>query len=113
MTGWIKYFLQGVAETAEGSSQTLSRIISLKQETETIINARFGRKSPSAIALLQFLFVKPVVNVSQVKAATNLSYNAANSLVSDFVTEGILEEVTGSRRNRVFVFKTYLSHFSS
>ena len=39
------------------------------------------------------------------------SYKAANDLVLDFVNEGILKEMTGRSRNRVFVFEQYLNLF--
>jgi len=111
MKQWLKYFLVGIIETAEKSSQTLSNILQIKDRIEKQINSDFGRKSQSAMALLQFLLKKPIVNVNQAKEATNLSYNSANALISDFISAEILKEVTGYNRNRVFVFDEYLKKF--
>lgn len=111
MKQWIKYFLVGIAETAEKSSQTLANIIELKQKIEYKINSEFGKKSHSAIILLHHLLKKPVINVTQVKSVTTLTYNAANSLVADFIKAGFLKEITGYNRNRVFVFEDYLKEF--
>lgn len=111
MKQWLKYFLVGVIETAEKSSQTLSNILEMKTILELKINSEFGRKSQSAMILLQYLLKKPIVNVNQAKEKMNLSYNAANSLISDFIKAKILKEVTGYNRNRVFVFDDFLKKF--
>ncbi|MEK9516499.1 MAG: Fic family protein [Flavobacteriaceae bacterium] len=111
MKQWLKYFLVGVIETAEKSSQTLSNILEMKNKLELKINSEFGRKSQSAMILLQYLLRKPIVNVNQAKEETKLSYNAANSLISDFIKAEILKEVTGYNRNRVFVFDDYIKKF--
>ncbi|MBL0083366.1 MAG: hypothetical protein IPP37_13510 [Saprospiraceae bacterium] len=111
MKQWLKYFLVGIAETAEQASQTLSAVIALKMKIETEIYQSFGKKSSKANLLLQQLFKKPIIHVQQVQALTKTSYKAANDLVSDFVAAGILKEMTGQSRNRVFVFEKYLELF--
>lgn len=108
---WIKYFLVGVEETAELASQTLSKILELKNKWEFDINERFGKRANNANLLLQYLFKRPVVHVNQVKDLTQTSYKTANDLVNDFVKVGILEEMTGQQRNRVFVFQEYIDLF--
>ncbi len=111
MKQWLTYFLMGIAETAEKSSQILIRILDLQKRLETRIHQEFGRRSQHGLVLLRCLFEKPVVSVNQVKVMTGLSYNAANSLVQEFVQAGYLKEMTGYDRNRVFVFEEYLREF--
>lgn len=111
MKQWLKYFLVGVIETAEKSSQTLSNVLEMKDRLEKKINSEFGRKSQNAMILLQYLLKKPMVNVNQAKEETKLSYNAANSLIYDFINAGFLKEHTGYNRNRIFVFDQYLKKF--
>ena len=111
MTQWLKFFLSGVAETAEKATDTLTNILALKAGTETMIYETFGRKSHSAALLLQALLKKPVINVLQARSITGLSYKAANNLITDFVGAGILTEMTGQSRNRLFVFEQYLNLF--
>ncbi len=112
MKQWLKYFLVGVAETAENATQTLSDVLELKARLETNLKAQFGKKGPNASIVLQQLFKKPVIHVNQVKDLTKSTYKTANDLVDDFVTAGILSEMTGNRRNRVFVFEEYLNLFN-
>ncbi len=108
---WLRFFLAGVAETAEKATNTLANVLALKSGTESMIYETFGRKSHNAALLLQALLKKPVINVLQAKNITGLSYKAANSLIADFAGAGILKEMTGQSRNRVFVFEQYLNLF--
>lgn len=111
MKQWIKYFLRGVEETAEKASQTLSNILALKLSVEATINKDFGRKSQNATVLLQHLFTNPIITVTKTSDITNITYNTANALIADFVSAGILRELTGFSRNRVFLFSEYLDMF--
>lgn len=111
MKQWLKYFLVGVAETAENATSTLSNVLELKAHLESNINANFGKRANNAAILLHYLFKKPLVHVNQVKEITDCSYKTANDLVTAFVTAGILKEMTGQSRNRVFVFNDYLKLF--
>jgi Fic family protein len=111
MIQWLKHFLVGVAETADNATQTLSDILAFKAKLELQISASFGKRSNTAARLLQYLFKKPVVHVNQVKDLNKSSYKSANDLVSEFVNAGILKEMTGQNRNRVFVFDEYLKMF--
>lgn len=111
LTQWLKYFLVGVGETAEKATETLSSVLTLKADLEAKIHNDFGRKSHSANILLNHLFHRPVIDVRQVEKVTDLSYKSANSLVSNFIEAGILKEMTGQTRNRMFVFNQYVKLF--
>lgn len=111
MEQWLKYFLVGIADTAEQAVNTLSEVLALRSELEQSITANMGRKSHTATQLLTRLFEQPIVSVNQVGTITQLSYNAANTLTNDFIKAGILVEMTGQTRNRLFVFQRYLSLF--
>jgi len=111
MTHWLKYFLVGLIDTAENAIQTLTHIIELKNRLERELAANFGKRSQKAQLLLQHLFEYPVTHVKLVKEVTTSSFKAANDLVSAFVAAGILKEMTGKNRNRLFVFNEYVKLF--
>ncbi|MFT7098168.1 MAG: Fic family protein [Rickettsiales bacterium] len=111
MKQWLKYFLVGIAKTAEEAAKTLSKVLQLKSDLEKTINQDFGKKTSSANLLLNHLFEKPTLDVLEAKEITKMSYKAANDLVSDFVKSGILEEITGQSRNRIFIFRQYAELF--
>ena len=108
---WIKYFLTGVAQTAQKSSQTLKKIINLRESLEKNKIMHLGKRMQIGMQFLYFLFGKPIVTGTDVQSELKLSPKAANALIDIFVEKGILTETTGFRRNRIFVFNDYLKMF--
>jgi len=108
---WLKYFLIGVDETARKASRTLSEVLVLKQETEQRLTETSGRRAKAALTLLSHLFMNPVVTVKQVQKICSLSVKSANDLVAFFHDEGILKEISGQTRYRIFAFSEYLDKF--
>jgi Fic family protein len=108
---WLKYFLTGVDETAKQASKTLSEILKLKEQIENTIRNAAGRRAKSALVLLTHLFKEPFVSVKQAKVICDLSTKAANDLVNLFVQHGILKEISGKTRYRLFLFDPYLNLF--
>lgn len=108
---WIKFFLVGVAETASSSRETFERIVDLRQESERKIIA-LGRRAQVAQQLLQVLYSLPIISANQIATALGISFASVTSLVKSFEGLGILEEITGYRRNRLFRFSEYLNLFS-
>ncbi len=106
---WIKFFLTGVAETAQKGKETFEKIIALRQECEkktlSLSNPRNGQE------LLELLYGYPIVNITQVADYLGLSFPTAKKLILDFEADGILKEITGLERNRRFVFFEYLAIF--
>jgi Fic family protein len=111
MRQWIKYFLAGVTETAENAVLTLTAMLTLQTEIERTLFSSYGKRTASASHLLKHLFQKPILHVKQVQSLLDVSYKTANDLVHDFVQAGILKEMTGQSRNRVFVFQDYIDIF--
>jgi len=108
----VKFLFTGIIQTVTSALNTLKQATDLKAnlEKEKIIN--MGKRSKTALELLHYLFRKPVVNVKQVQEKTGLSAKAANDLVKEFIGKGILSEMTGFQRNRMFVFDEYMNLFN-
>lgn len=111
MIHWIKYFLVGITQTAELAVQTLSNILLVKEDHEETIKKEWGRRSNKGLILLQHLFKEPVIQVKTIEKVCSLSTKAANDLVTQFVADNILVEVSGRTRYRIFIFQEYLAMF--
>ena len=111
MIHWLKYFLVGITQTAELAVQTLSKILLIKEHHEEIIKKEWGRRSNKGLILLQHLFKEPVIQVKTIEKVCSLSTKAANDLVTQFVADNILVEVSGRTRYRIFIFQEYLAMF--
>lgn len=112
LTQWIKFFLVGVIETAENSIQTFKKILQLKEQIENDKIITLGKKFPTAKQFLYELFRKPVVDIGEVEKILNIANSTANRLIKDFENLGILTELTGYKRNRIFAFSEYLALFN-
>ena len=107
---WVKFFLNGVIQIAQNSKQTFSKIIALRQKYEKIIFT-FGRRAELGNRLLLLLFSKPIININQAAKELDIGYNTAQRLMSAFEEKGLLKEITGFSRNRMYVLKEYLDLF--
>jgi Fic family protein len=108
---WIRFFLVGVAETAEYGIETLHKIITLKECTEKKIH-KLVRRADTGYMLLNALFSTPMISIKRVQEVTNLSVKAAGALVQAFVDFGILNEISEQRRNRIYAFSEYIELFA-
>ena len=113
MLQWLKYFLVGVEQTSSLAVAALSTIIALRVRLEQDLQLKFGRRAASAQRLLNALFRQPAINVEAVQKICGISYKAANELVTQMCAQGILQEITGQTRNRVFIFAEYLEVFDN
>ena len=109
---WVRFFLEGVVETSEKSIATLKEIIDLKNRIEKEKILLMGKRTKNGLKLLQYLFSQPVITSKDVQKILGLSPKAASDIIKSFMDLGILKEITGYRRNRVFIFKEYLKTFS-
>lgn len=109
---WLVFFFFGVEETARASAAVFRAVLDLKQRIEREVLPRFSaRRQDNAQALMRQLYARPVVDVKGAMAISGASINTAAALIDDMVTFGVLAEVTGQRRNRLFVFHEYLDIF--
>ncbi len=77
----------------------------------TILPGLHSRKQSNARDLVQSLYRQPVVKIKQVEALLDVQYNTAAALVRDLVKRGILREITGHKRNRLYIFDPYVRLF--
>jgi Fic family protein len=111
MAQWLKFFLTGVIQTAENGIETLHKITDLKNSIEQDKILAMGKRTKQGGILLRALFSKPVITVKDVQQITGLSVKASNDLTQTFLSVGILTEMTGDKRNRIFNFEDYLKLF--
>ncbi len=107
---WLKFFLEGVAVTANQAVETSKKIIKLKEEDIRKISI-LGRSTPKAVIIFNYLFHTPIVTIKDVERIAGLKNPNALSLVSKMVSMGILKEITGRKRNRVFRYQNYVNLF--
>jgi Fic family protein len=108
---WLLFFLVAVKETAEKAAATLQEIIRMKVNLEKKFILNMGRRAGSAQLLLDSLFSEPVITSKTAAKKLDLSPKATNKMIEDFIAAGILKEITGLQRGRVYAFHDYLNLF--
>ena len=109
---WLAFFLRGVVEVAGEAAHTARRILRLREDHRSAITSRLGRAAGNGHKVLESLFDRPIVMVSDVRELTGTTYPAANVLVSRLVELGVLSEMTGYARNRRFRYAPYIALFN-
>lgn len=109
LEAWITFFLSGIIETAKTSIGTLEGILNLNRGLSDKINALRGR-AENAQKVVDHLYVKPIVEVSEVTEIIGLSRQASYKLVEKLEKIGILKK-WGASKPQKYIFDDYLSLF--
>jgi len=108
---WLRFFLVGVNETAKKAIGTLQAIMQLRTETAQNI-LQLGKRAENAGRLIDHLYQQPIVSVATAAELLGITPQSANTLVAELVKLGVLVEITGYERNRLFMFEEYVQLFS-
>ncbi len=100
--GWIEYFLRGVATQAKEACDHAAAILDLNKEIQDQV--RTAPRAPRhTLRIVERLFRNPVVSVPNLAKDLDLRYPSVQRGIEFLQGLGILEEVTGQRRNRLYV----------
>ena len=111
MIHWVRFFLQGVAETATKGRNVFKEILALRTDAEHKLLS-LGKRAPNAKQALNLLYRRPMLSATDLEHGLGVSHPTANALLRDFIRLGILREITGAARHRLYVFETYLELFT-
>ncbi len=109
---WLQFYLRGVATVAAEATETARHVLGLREQHRSAITERLGRAAGNGHKVLESLFDRPIVAVSDIQELIGMTYAAANNLVSRLVDLGILSEMTGFARNRRFRYAPYIALFN-
>jgi Fic family protein len=105
---WVDFFLEGVEQTARSAVQTALRLVHLAG-ADTLRMQKTGRGAANALRVLNALRQRPVITLQHVCKEHAMTFPTASKAMHSLVSAGIARELTGQRRNRVFVYDAYLS----
>lgn len=108
---WLDFFPEGVEQTATNAVATAQHLLRLFRQDEQAIQ-RSQRTASTALRVFRVLCERPLVTVNQVCRRTQLSFPAAARALETLGSLNIVREITGQRRNRVFVYQKYLEILS-
>lgn len=108
---WFKFFLTGVIETAKKGTETFDSILQIQRSLDELLKPLAGRTSDARLVLDE-MFKNPVIDVAKVSGIIGKSNVSSYKLITDLENLGILEEITGSSRDRLYAFKDYVALFN-
>ena len=107
---WIRFFLKGVCWTARDATETAQQIIRLREQDRDVLVS--SGEGVHGLRLLDVLFQRPLVNTQLVVETLKVSDVTARKVIGNLEKVGVLEEITGKERYRVYRYARYWRIFT-
>ena len=104
---WLRYFIRGVAEQSRVAEETGHKILELQRRYRQQLQKQ--AVPASVFHLLDMLFLNPFVSLPGVSDHLKITWPTAKSSVECLVKLGILEEISGRKRSRIYCAKELLN----
>lgn len=109
---WCEFFLDGVTETATQAADDAKKIIDLL-ERDRIRIGQIGKAAPTALKIHTYLLKKPYLSLTKAAKELDISVPTITNTVAKLEEIGLLTELTGQARNRLFAYTEYLDILSA
>jgi Fic family protein len=104
---WVSFFLEGVLETAESAVANARRLAEMSVRDRARIQ-QLGRIAGSSLQVHQSLQKRPISTITSLASETNLSMPTVAKAVQALEDQGIVREITGRRRGRIYSYHEYM-----
>ena len=106
---WLDFFLEGVRVTSESAVATAQRLTSMFARDRDAVERKGQRRAGSALRVLRAFTERPILSIAQASSYSGLSVVGATSAIGLLTDMGIVHEITGQARNRLFAYTEYIS----
>jgi len=97
---WLRFFLRGVSEQARDALVRMERLQAIREKYQSFVNK--NRNSERMSAVVDFTFTRPILSVRQASDGLGIPFKTAGKYIEKLVQAGLLREITGYSRNRIF-----------
>lgn len=104
---WLAFFLEGVAETSAQAASAAREILNLFDMDRRRIES-LGRPAASALRVHELFQTRPIISVPTAASRLGLSAPTVRKSMANLMGLGIVREITGRQRGRLFVYDAYL-----
>jgi len=108
---WLEFFAEAVTDTATQAVDTARRLVELDSEDRASIN-RLGRVAGSGLRVHRALMERPIAVARGLTEKTGLTAPTVNTCLGHLEDLGIVRELTGQKRNRVYAYSRYIEIMS-
>lgn len=108
---WLKFFLMAAEAAAKDALETIGRLHALGEATKRALTEGVKGKVrvEKRLAFLAYIEKKPILDIGLTAKELGWSFPTTSKFVKTFVEAGILKEISGRVRGRVFAYDAYLS----
>jgi Fic family protein len=104
---WIKFFLKGVIETGNQANETAQTILRLFNKDRSVIE-KYAKATTTDLAVYAYLQNHVLSNTTKIKEACSISLPTVIRSLASLEKLGIIKEITGKERHKIFVYQEYL-----
>ena len=108
---WLEFFLTGVRDTAEQAATAARRILAVFEEHRRKIET-LGRPAASVLRVFEHMQRNPIVSIPAAAESIGISAPTVAKSLEHMRHLGLLREITGRQRHRLFVYDAYLAILS-
>ena len=109
--GWLGFFLRGVTEVSGEAASTARQILQLREQHRRAIAEAMGRAAGNGHRVLERLYERPILSVTDVRELLGTTFPGANQIVQRLADLGVLREITGRARHRRYRYDAYVRLF--
>lgn len=106
---WLDFFLEGVRTTSESAVVTAQRLTAMVDKDRGTVQRNGQRRAGSALRVHSAFTERPILSIAQASSHSGLSVVGASSAIGLLTELGIVHEITGQARNRLFAYTEYIS----
>lgn len=108
---WLRFFLRGVVEVSRSATDTARAILRLREQHRVAITEKMGSSASQSWKLLDRLYERPFTTIAIIAMDLECSFATASKIAIRWEEMGLLKEVTGQKRNKIFTYEPYLALF--
>ena len=108
---WLAFFLDGVADAAQEAADTARQMLSLFAKDREKIQT-LGRGAPSALRIQELMQRNPFLRIGAAAKALKLTIPTVTNALNHLVQLGIVKEISGKQRDRIFAYSRYVNMVS-
>ena len=109
--GWVAFFLEGVAEASADAERSIIDVASLiTADRKRLLDS--AKAGPISYRLFELLPMMPRFSVEHVRRRLETTFPTASAAVSLLEDLGVVVELTGQKKNRIYSYQAYVELLS-
>jgi Fic family protein len=108
--GWLQFFLRGIYEVSLSATDVARQIMQLREMHRQLISEKI-KSYGNALKLHDRMFEVPTFSINSAKDTMGCAFATAATVVEQLQEHGLVREITGNERNRLYQYQPYVELF--